>query len=365
MKKPAIRLIIGIACGFLPLTINAQSDSSEKKFRFSGYLEAYGAADPGSLRGTSRPWFMYSYHRHQAIALNIATVKVSKEWERLRANIALMAGSYATANLSGEPRLLRHLMEANVGTRLDKKGKWWLDAGVLPSHIGFESAIGADGWNLTRSLLADNSPYFETGLRISRTSKDGRTYLAMLLLNGWQRITRVQGIEQPAVGHQLTWKVKTGLTLNSSSFIGPVPVGSTQVMRIFHNAYMQWDPTDRLAFLLGFDMGWQDDEAGGTRRKYWHSPILISRYRLHDHVTIAARLEQFLDLHRVIMTKPGLSGIQVIGQSLNVDVRLTPRLLWRSELRSLMADSPCFETQDGKISQYRTLGTTSLSFRWN
>ena len=308
---------------------------------------------------------MYSYHRHQAIALNIATVKVSKEWERLRANIALMAGSYATANLSGEPRLLRHLMEANVGTRLDKKGKWWLDAGVLPSHIGFESAIGADGWNLTRSLLADNSPYFETGLRISRTSKDGRTYLAMLLLNGWQRITRVQGIEQPAVGHQLTWKVKTGLTLNSSSFIGPVAVGSTQVMRIFHNTYMQWDPTDRLAFLLGFDMGWQDDEAGGTRRKYWHSPILISRYQFHDHVTIAARLEQFKDLQGVVMTKTGLNGVKVSGQSFNIDIRLTRHLLWRSELRSLIGDRPCFETKDGKSSRYRTLGTTSLSFRWN
>ncbi|MBK8628485.1 MAG: outer membrane beta-barrel protein [Saprospiraceae bacterium] len=28
-----------------------------------------------------------------------------------------------------------------------------MDAGIFPSHIGFESAISADNWTLTRSLL--------------------------------------------------------------------------------------------------------------------------------------------------------------------------------------------------------------------
>lgn len=365
MKKTAIILIFCWACCFLPSTITAQSDTSDKKIRLSGYLEAYATADPGSLRGTTRPWFMYSFHRAQSIALNIAYIKAKREWARRRANIAVMAGSYAMANLSAEPRPLRYLMEANVGTRLGKETEWWLDAGVLPSHIGFESATGADGWSLTRSLLADNSPYFETGLRLSHTSKNGRTYLAMLLLNGWQRITRVSGIDLPAFGHQWTFKMDPKLTLNSSSFIGPVAAGNTQVMRIFHNAFMQWDASDRLGFLVGFDMGWQDDESGRRDRKYWHSPVLISRYRLHDKITIAARLEQFRDLQGVIMAKPGLSGIQIVGQSINVDVRLTPRLLWRSEIRSLVGDRPSFETQDGMISRYRTLGTTSLSYRWD
>lgn len=365
MKVSAISLIACTACCLFPLISAAQTDSSEQKVRFSGYLEAYATADPGSVRGSTRPWFMYSYHRAQSIALNIAYIKANREWARRRANIAVMAGSYAMANLSAEPRPLRHLMEANVGTRLGKETEWWLDAGVLPSHIGFESATGADGWSLTRSLLADNSPYFETGLRLSHTSKNGRTYLALLLLNGWQRITRVSGIDLPAFGHQWTFKMDPKLTLNSSSFIGQVAAGNTQVLRIFHNAFMQWDASDRLGFLVGFDMGWQDDESGRPDRKYWHSPVLISRYRLHDKITMAARLEQFRDLQGVVMTKTGLNGVKVSGQSFNVDIRLTRHLLWRSELRSLIGDRPCFETKDGKNSRHRTLGTTSLSFRWN
>jgi hypothetical protein len=40
----------------------------------------------------------------------------------------------------------------------------------MPSHIGFESVISADCWTLTRSLLAENSPYYETGMRLEATS---------------------------------------------------------------------------------------------------------------------------------------------------------------------------------------------------
>jgi hypothetical protein len=41
----------------------------------------------------------------------------------------------------------------------------------MPSHIGFESAIGKDCATLTRSILADNSPYYEAGVKIDITSK--------------------------------------------------------------------------------------------------------------------------------------------------------------------------------------------------
>jgi hypothetical protein len=74
------------------------------------------------------------------------------------------------------------------------------------SHIGFESAIGKDCWNLTRSILADNSPYYESGAKLSYTSKNEKWFISGLILNGWQRIQRVEGNNLPAFGHQLTFK---------------------------------------------------------------------------------------------------------------------------------------------------------------
>lgn len=58
----------------------------------------------------------------------------------------------------------------------------------MPSHLGFESAVGIDCWNLTRSILAENSPYYETGIKLNYTNKKQDLYIAFHLLNGWQKI---------------------------------------------------------------------------------------------------------------------------------------------------------------------------------
>jgi hypothetical protein len=52
------------------------------------------------------------------------------------------------------------LLEANIGYKPFAATNFWIDAGVMPSHIGFESAIGSDCWNLTRSILAENCCLF-------------------------------------------------------------------------------------------------------------------------------------------------------------------------------------------------------------
>jgi hypothetical protein len=65
--------------------------------------------------------------------------------------------------------------------KLSKKQNLWLDAGIMPSHIGFESAVSADCWTLTRSLLAENSPYYETGIKLGYVSKDEKLYISALL----------------------------------------------------------------------------------------------------------------------------------------------------------------------------------------
>ena len=86
--------------------------------------------------------------------------------DQVRANLAVMTGTYANANLAAEPGVLRGIFEANAGAKISKKKNVWVDAGIFASHIGFESAIGKDCWNLTRGILADNSPYYELLLKV-------------------------------------------------------------------------------------------------------------------------------------------------------------------------------------------------------
>ncbi|MFN8396073.1 MAG: outer membrane beta-barrel protein [Bacteroidia bacterium] len=73
--------------------------------------------------------------------------------------------------------------------------------------------IGKDCWTLTRSMVADNTPYFESGLKVGHTSADGKWFISGLILNGWQRMSHPVGYNLPAVGHQLTWKPKESIAL--------------------------------------------------------------------------------------------------------------------------------------------------------
>jgi hypothetical protein len=113
----------------------------------------------------------------------------------------------------------------------------WIDAGVMPSHLGFESAVGTDCWNLTRSILAENSPYYETGIKLSYTNKKEDLYFAFHVLNGWQKIAVTDQDQAPIVGIQLTYKPSSSLTLNYSNFIGRINVDTMDALRVFHNLY--------------------------------------------------------------------------------------------------------------------------------
>jgi hypothetical protein len=50
-----------------------------------------------------------------------------------------MVGTYPQYNLASEQPLLKNIYEANIGVKISKKHNLWIDMGIMPSHIGFES----------------------------------------------------------------------------------------------------------------------------------------------------------------------------------------------------------------------------------
>jgi hypothetical protein len=132
----------------------AQTNNST--ITWSGYVDAYYAYDFNQPDDHLRPSFLYNHNRHNEFNINLAYIKGAYSSNRTRANLAIMAGTYAQYNMAESP-LLQHIFEANVGIKLSQKHDIWLDAGILPSHIGFESAVSKDCWTLTRSILAENS----------------------------------------------------------------------------------------------------------------------------------------------------------------------------------------------------------------
>jgi len=126
---------------FILIMLHSSNSFSQSKytFDFSGYLETYYAYNTSSLlkNNTSQFPFTYNHNRQNEVNINLGLLKAKFEQDGIRANLGMMMGSYAAANLAAEPIVAKFIYEANAGVKLSNKRNLWLDAGVLPSHIGF------------------------------------------------------------------------------------------------------------------------------------------------------------------------------------------------------------------------------------
>lgn len=341
----------------------AQIDSTMHPLAISGYIETYYAYDFGNPSDHNRPGFVYSHNRHNEINLNLGFLKAAYATDKVRANLALMTGTYANANLAAEPGVLKHIFEANTGIKILKTKNLWADAGIFASHIGFESAIGKDCWSLTRSILADNSPYYESGVKVSYTSDSEKWFFSGLLLNGWQRIQRVSGNNTPSFGHQITFKPNASVLLNSSSFIGSDTPDSTRQMRYFHHCYGQFQLTGKLGMIVGFDIGAQQKSKGSRAYNTWYAPVFILKYAPSEKGSITARGEYYVDANGVIIHTGTTNGFQTFGYSVNLDCQIFNHVVWRIEGRSFISKDKIFSTDDKPSSQNYSLTTAiAVSF---
>lgn len=308
----------------------------------TGYVEAYYVYDFGNPEDHTRPPFFYSHNRHNEFNLNLGFIRAAVNDSNYRAAIALMAGSYANANLSAEPGVFKNIFEASAGVKLARRNNVWFDMGIFPSHIGFESATGKDCWNLTRSILADNSPYYECGARLTWNSSNEKWNFGLFALNGWQRIQRVAGNSLLSFGTQCQYKPSGMLTLNSSTFIGTEQPDSVRTMRYFHNFYLQVQATSRLGLIFGFDTGVEQKSKGSSAYNCWWSPVVVARYALNAKAAVAVRVEHYNDKNEAILSTGSPNGFQVTGYSANFDYAFSPSVLWRLEARGLYSADKIF-----------------------
>lgn len=339
----------------------AQTDSTKtSSLKLSAYGEVYYSYDFGKPAHHNRAGFTYSHNRHNEINLNLGLIKAAYETEYVRANLALAAGTYMNANYFAEQDVMKNVYEANIGVKLSKTRTIWLDAGIFPSHIGWESAIGKDNYTLTRSLAADNSPYFETGAKISYTTNNGKWFVSALVLNGWQRIQRVDGNNSLAFGHQLTYKLNDEISLNSSSFIGNDKPDSLKQMRYFHNLYGTFQINKKLAVIAGFDVGAEQKSKGSKQYNSWYTPVLIVKYLTTEKSSISARGEYFSDKNGVVVATETGYGFKTFGYSLNFDYNIAKNVVWRIEGRGFYAKDKIFFREVDPVKD-NFFVTTSLS----
>lgn len=357
MKRIFISAVLFLSTFF----VQAQDSTKTGKLTFSGYAELYYGFDFNKPIDNNRPSFVYSHNRHNEVNLNLGFIKANYDSDNIRANLALMAGTYTNANLAAEPGVLKNVFEANAGVKIAQKANLWVDAGIFASHIGFESAISKDCWVLTRNIASDNTPYYESGAKITYTTDDGKLMMSGLYLNGWQRITRQNGNSQPAGGAQIVWKPTDKITLNYSNYLGTEGADSIRVRRFYNNFYGIVQITPAFGITAGFDYGVQQQAKGSSNYYHVLSPVAIARYAFAEKWALAGRIEYYQDKNGIIIASKTPNGFKTTGYSLNVDYAPAKNALIRLEGKVYDSKDAVFTNSAGNPINTSPLLTASFA----
>ncbi len=350
-------LIVALGMLAVPYTGAAQVLGDSSALKLYGYAEVYFSYDLARPEDNERPDFLYNHKRTSEVAVNLALIRADYTRDRVRAAVGLMAGTYAQYNLAAEPPALQYLNEATVGLRLSRTRDLWLDAGVFASHIGSEGVIGADCPTLTRSVVAENSPYYEAGAKLTY-KPNARWVLAGFMLNGWQQIQRPDGWTRLAGGTQLQYQSASGTTINWSTYAGAWGPDSLGATRLYSDLYATVKG-DGFVSNLGFDLGLQQAMPGWTWEG-WLSAWGVYRQRFAKRWWAVGRMEYFLDDDAVLIA----GGLNSIGLSLGADVQITDNVLWRVEARSLNDTDKRYIDADGLPTTANWAFTTALCARF-
>ena len=350
-------LVVISSLGF---NLSAQVDTAwyqKPELSISGFADVFYVYDFNQPRGTDRQPFLFNHNRHNEFNLNLGLVKLDLKHIKYRANLALQSGTYTNDNYAAEPEPLKNIFEANIGISLNKKNNLWLDAGIFPSHIGFESAISIDNRTLTRSLLAEHSPYFLTGAKLTYIPTD-KWEITGLILNGWQRIQRLQGNSLLSFGTQVNYSPTEKTMLNWSTFMGTDDPDTTRRMRYFNNLYGQFQLTEKLGLTVGFDIGTQQRLKGSSGYDFWFSPVIIGQFTIHKIWRAAIRAEYYQDETGIIIPTGTIHGFRTAGLSLNFDYSPTQNISCRLEGRWLNSKDNIFETSTIPTNNNFIIGTS-------
>lgn len=339
--------------------VTAPTDSTHQKPEFAGFVDVYFAYDLAVPEDGYRPSFLYNHNRTNEVALNLGLAEMSYSTQRLRTALGLMVGTYPQANLSAEPPLLQNVYEARIGLKLHRTKSIWLDAGVFSSHLGMESAVSIDDWTLTRSLNAENSPYYLSGAKVTWTISP-KLEVAGLFVNGWQRMQRVQQYT-PCFGTQVLWNMKEGTQFNWSTFLGSDTPDSLGLYRVFNNFWWSWEG-EKWGVKLAADVGFQE-AAIGNDWDQWSTGVAILRRRLTPKLYGVGRVEFYTDPEQVVVSTGYDQGLSTMGYSIGLDLEVMPEALVRIEGRWFQSEDPVFVGDPGPVKDNAAV-TVSMAARF-
>lgn len=340
------------------LSLWAQDEPKALEINWTGYVDVYYAYDFNKPPVSERQAFLYNHNRHNEFSSNLALFKVNIQHNRYRANLGFQSGTYSSDVYALEDQEFKMIHEANVGIALNEAANLWLDAGIFGSHLGFESPLAIDNPTLSRSLVAESSPYYLAGAKVTWDISE-KVQVAGIWSNGWQRIRRVQGNSMASFGTQLVVKPSDNTTINWSTFVTTEDPDPTRRVMYFSNLYGMFQLSEKISAIAGLDYGQRQIAPESNATENWIAPVGILRIQHSEKYASAYRIEYFNDPNGVI------NGLEVLGLSANFDYYPAPNVACRFETRLFDNANPAFPDSNGNLTKSNNLtvmGSLAVKF---
>ena len=346
VREPWIVLLLG------SLLVSVQAVQAEPSIDTTIYADTYYAYDLDNLPSRFRPYTTQAYYNEE-YALGLGYLSGELDGEDVRGRLAMQYGSAVVANYAAEPdEFWRYFQEAYVGYRLAPR--LWLDAGIYFSHIGCESFISSKDITYTRSLVADNSPYYQSGARLSYEASENLT-AQLHLLRGWQNISADESL---SLGTQIVWGEAVGFQMTYNTFLGDI-----HGTRFFQDFIFLYQGESGWKTSLSLDVGVQEQREF-NQTAWWHGWSWIAQYPASEAVRVGGRVERFADPDKVVIEAVNGKSVNFTGLSTNIDWEIGEYVLWRNEYRVLFDTQSVFPQGDG-FRDYDQVLISSLTFTFD
>lgn len=243
------------------------AQNSAPTIKAGGYIDTYYSTSAYRPAVRDRQ-YLTQPARDREFNINLAHLEASIDDKRVRGRLAVQFGTSVNANYQNETTTERYsnqlshrnLQEAYVGYRLFDK--LWLDAGIFFGHIGAESWVSHHNYNYSRALMAENTPYYATGAKLTYAATNALS-LQLQVMNGWQVITPTN--RDKSLGTQIAYEVSPVLKIIHNSFAGNIaPDDNTTQYRFYSNLILQYTPLQSLQLALSADAGAQKNAANNS-----------------------------------------------------------------------------------------------------
>jgi hypothetical protein len=301
---------------FFALAVRA--DDAPKPIAIHGFVDAYYAWNgnhPASHEsfeaGTGS-----TAKRANEFNLNLAEVDVTRDAQPVGFHLSLIAGNGADVIHASEPQGYRFIYQASILYK--PNDRLTLEAGIYPSHIGFEGFFSKDNWSYTRGWLAEFSPFYQTGIR-ANYAFSAHWSGELHVLNGWQNIA--DNNDAKAIGGKIAY-ANGRLSASLNTFDGPELPGDNKHWRHFGDLITTFNATPSLSIGGSLDRGRQ--EAAN-----WIGIAAFGRYAFDQRSAVAVRIERFSDPENGITGTPQ----KLAEATLTYEYRPAPNLILKIEGR--------------------------------